>query len=231
MKFNIEKYYLRSFSFHDLLGPQERKFVAENLVVKEYKKGQLLFKEGNLSKGIYIIKKGKVKMYKTDEEGREYILYIYKKEEYFGYRPLLGDEPHPVSVAALDNVAVSFIPKEVFITLLESSEAIARKLLINLAKEFSVLINKMTVFSQHSVKERVAISLLILSRVYNPPESKEQVISLNREDLAAFVGTAKESLVRMLRIFKDDGVIYTKGSKIVIIKPNALLNYVPNLLV
>lgn len=225
----IEKYYLKSFSFFELLSPQESLYIENNTVLREYKKGQSLFKEGSLSKGVYILRKGKVKLFRTDSEGRERILYIYKRGEYFGYRPLLGEEPHPVSATAIDNVTVTFIPREVFLHLLENSEAIARKLLVNLAKEFSVWINKMTDFSQHTVKERVAVSLLILNKIYNSPDSKELVIPISREDFAGFVGTAKESLVRMLRIFKDDGIITTKGSKIILLKPKELLYYVPNL--
>lgn len=80
-------------------------------------------------------------------DGKESIVYIYKKGDYFGYRPLLADEPHPVSAMAMDKVVISFIPKEIFFSLLNKSQAFANKLLTNLSKEFSVWINKMTGFS------------------------------------------------------------------------------------
>jgi len=220
---------LKSFSFFDLMSEQEIRLAVDNSIIREYKKGQQLFKEGQFSKGVFVVKKGKVKLFKTDPEGRERILYIHKKGEYFAYRTILGEEPLPVSATVIDNAVLIFIPTDYFLQLLQNSESLSRKLLMNLAKEFTVWINKMTVFSQHPVKERVAISLLILSEIFRADDNKELVISINREDFAAFVGTAKESLVRMLRIFKDDGIISSKGSKIVILKPKALLHYVPNL--
>ncbi len=89
----------------------------------------------------------------------------------------------------------------------------------------------MTVFAQYGVKERVAFSLLILGKVFqkNDKTNPNLTISIGREDLASYVGTAKESLVRMLRTFKNEKIITTKGSKIVILKYNELLEIVANL--
>jgi CRP-like cAMP-binding protein len=223
--FNIEKYHLKSASLFDSLSYKESQLIKDNMVRKEFTKGECLFKERTFSKGIYIVKKGKVKIFQTNSDGKEGIVYIYKKGDYFGYRPLLADEPHPVSAVAMDNVVISFVPKESFMEVLLTSPSLAKELIVNLSKEFSVWINKMTVFSQHSVKDRVALSLLILHKVYQRnDDSKGVYITINRDDFAGFVGTAKETLVRMLRIFKDEKIITTKGTKIIILKHRALLN-------
>ncbi|MDP2387754.1 MAG: Crp/Fnr family transcriptional regulator [Bacteroidota bacterium] len=227
MDFSIEKYHLKSSSLFDFLTPEETQLVKGKMVRKEFLKGECLFKEKSYSKGIYIIRKGKVKIFQTNAEGKQSIVYIYKKGDYFGYRPLLANEPNPVSAVALDNTIVSFIPSDLFSNLLSRSSHLARNLLIVLSKEFSVWINKMTIFSQYGVKERVALSLLILNNVYQKKEEEKNVaISINREDFAGFVGTAKETLVRMLRTFKDEKIITSKGTKIIILKPKALLNIV-----
>ncbi|MBK6984442.1 MAG: Crp/Fnr family transcriptional regulator [Bacteroidetes bacterium] len=231
MEFNIEKYHLKSSSLFDSLSIAESQLIKEGIIRKEFLKGECLFKEHSFSKGVYIIKKGKVKIFQTNSDGKEGIVYIYKKGDYFGYRPLLAEEPHPVSAVAMDNVIVSFVPKELFLEILETSATLAKELIVNLSKEFSVWINKMTIFSQHSVKDKVALSLLILNKVYqrNDDSSKSVFISINRDDFAGFVGTAKETLVRMLRIFKDEKIITTKGTKIIILKHRVLLNMVENM--
>jgi CRP-like cAMP-binding protein len=228
MEFNIEKYHLKSFSLFDFLPLKETKLVKNKLIRKEYTKGEYLFKEKSYSRGIYIVRKGKIKIFQTNGDGKQSIVYIYKKGDFFGYRPLVADEPHPVSAMAMDNVVVSFIPKDFFMILLSKSSVLANNLLVNLSKEFSVWINKMTVFSQYGVKERVALSLLILNQVYKRggDSATSSSISINRDDFAGFVGTAKETLVRMLRIFKDEKIITTKGTKIVILKQRTLLNMV-----
>ncbi|OFY84095.1 MAG: hypothetical protein A3F72_19645 [Bacteroidetes bacterium RIFCSPLOWO2_12_FULL_35_15] len=228
MGFNIEKYYLKSSLLFDFLSAQETKLVKNKLIRKEYFKGEFLFKERSFSKGIYIIRKGKVKIFQTNSEGKQSIVYIYKKGDFFGYRPLLADEPHPVSAVAMDTTVISFISKDLFFNLVAKSATLDKQLLVTLSKEFSVWINKMTIFSQYGVKERVALSLLILNEVYQRNENNSYPvnISINRDDLAGFVGTAKETLVRMLRNFKDEKIITTKGTKINILKHKALLNIV-----
>jgi len=231
MNANIDKYHLKSASLFDFLTWEEAARVKKSLSRIEYRKKQTLFRENSFSKGVYLIRKGKVKIYKTNSDGKESIVYIYKKGDYFGYRPLLANEPHPVTAGAIDNVVVSFIPKHIFMEVLEDSSTLAQELLISLSREFSVWINKMTIFSQYAVKRRVALSLLILSRMYETAGSgnKRLIVSLSRDDFAGFVGTAKETLVRMLRIFKDEKIISAKGTKIVILRPKALLNYVESI--
>ncbi len=166
MEYNIEKYHLKSSSFFDFLTASEALLLKDKMTRIEYKKGEYMFKQNSFSKGVYIIRKGKVKIFQTNADGKQSIVYIYKKGDYFGYRPLLAEEPHPVSAMAMDQVVVSFIPREIFNSIISKSSHLARKLLGVLSKEFSVWINKMTIFSQYAVKERVALSLLILCSVY-----------------------------------------------------------------
>ncbi|PBQ33686.1 hypothetical protein CNR22_18510 [Sphingobacteriaceae bacterium] len=225
MNFTTEKYYLKSSSFFDHLSKKESAFIKNKMVRKEYKPGQILFKEGTYSRGIYIVKKGKIKIFQTNGEGKESIVYLYRKNDFFGYRPLLGDDPHPTSAAAVDTVVVSYIPAEVFLETLENSTALAKRLLVNLSKEFSVWINKLSTFSTSSVKERIAISLLIFNEIYHIDHSKNKytVISINRNDFAAFVGTAKENLVRILRVFKDEKIIASKRTNLTVLNQKALM--------
>jgi CRP-like cAMP-binding protein len=228
MEYNIEKYHLKSSSLFDFLTASEALLLKDKMTRIEYKKGEYMFKQKSFSKGVYIIRKGKVKIFQTNTDGKQSIVYIYKKGDYFGYRPLLAEEPHPVSAMAMDQVVVSFIPRELFNNMISKSSHLARKLLGVLSKEFSVWINKMTIFSQYAVKERVALSLLILSNVYqrNEEDLKSVKIAISRDDFAGFVGTAKETLVRMLRIFKDQNIITSKGTKITIVKPKLLWDMV-----
>jgi len=223
MSFQIEKYYLKSTSFFSFLSEPELMLLKNRMQRKDYTKGEVLFREGSNSRGVYLLRKGKVKIFQTNHDGKETIIYIYKKGDYFGYRPLLADEPHPVTAVAMEGVSASFIPREVFIHQLHRSPHLAKNILTVLSKEFSVWVNKISFFAQHGVKERVALALLILNQVYqNNDEQKHGVIAINRDDFAAYVGTAKETLVRMLRTFKDEKLITSKGTKIILQKPKAI---------
>jgi CRP-like cAMP-binding protein len=223
MSFQIEKYHFNTDSILDGLPDKELNLLQSNIIRKEEKKGKIIFKAGTTSKGLYILKRGKVKIYQINKDGKEQIVYIYSKDEMMGYRPLLCNEPHPVNAAALSDCVIYFIPADVFLHALNNSPILGRRLLVNLSHEFNVWINKISIFAQQPVLERVALSLLILNEKYRTNKQKANVvIDLSRDDLANYVGTTIETLVRMLRLFKDKNIIQTEGRRITILKPRDL---------
>ena len=227
MQFNIEKYYLDAPAFFKFLKDDELDAVKKSMVSREIAKGEFLFQEGTTAKAIYVIQKGKVKIFQVSREGKESIISIYKSGDFFGYRLLLADDPVPLSAKAIENTVVWVFPGKLFFNLLDTSASFTKKLIVHLSKEFTAWVNKVALFSQYGVRERVAMSLLILERVYSTGRDLNQpVISITRDDLAAYVGTAKETLVRMLRQFKDEEIIRTKGSRIMIHNRGALMEMV-----
>ena len=231
MNFDIDKYHLKSNALFDNLSVEDLAVVKKKWNKAEYQKGDVLFKEKSYSKGIYVVRKGKVKIFQSNADGKQSLVYIYKKGDYFGHRPLLANEPHPVSAVVMINAVITFIPKETFFTILNRSSGFAKSLLHDLSKEFTVWVNKTTLFTQFGLRERIALSLLILHKIYQRDENstKVTVITIGREDFASFVGTAKETLVRMLRKFKDEKLITSRGSKIIILKHKALMNLLESL--
>jgi CRP-like cAMP-binding protein len=181
-------------------------------------KKKVLFRQGSTPRGIYILRSGKLKVYQTNYDGSIQILFIYSADELFGYRPLLSDELQPVSVAALEDCELMFIEKEVFLDLLKHSHTLNNQLLVSLCHEFTVLINRMNVFAQRGIKERLALALLLLNEKYASPNDKEGVaeIIITRTDLANFVGTSLENIVRTMNYFRERKLIHTVGKSIFI---------------
>lgn len=223
-KFQIEKYHFKTESIFDSLSERDTTLLKKNIQIKEEKGGKNIFREGAYSKGVYILKKGTVKIYQINNDGKEQIVYIYSKGEMMGYRPLLCKEKHPVTAATLEECTLYFIPATQFIKVLDRSPALARKLLENLSYEFMVWTNKISTFAQQPVLGRVATSLLILNEKYKREKQVGPVvINLSREDIASYVGTTIESLVRMLRYLKDEKVISSHGRKITILDTQSLV--------
>jgi CRP-like cAMP-binding protein len=222
MGFNIGKYHFKKQSILDNLPFDDLQLLQENLVQIELKKGNILFKEKSYSKGMYILKKGKIKIYKTNSQGQTYIVYIYAKDELLSYRALLCNEPHPVSAEALEDCMLFFIPKNILLQALQTSPVLSNLLLTNLSHEFAVWINTISFFAQQPVKEKVALALLILNEKYKKKNVDVSTINLSRNDLANYVGTTKETLVRMLRLLKDEKIIHTQGRKINVLTPHRL---------
>lgn len=188
------------------------------MTVKQFKKGQNIFTEGTYPAGIYFIKKGKVKKFKTLNGGKEQIIYVCKEGELLGYASFLSEERYPDSAASLTDAVIGFIPKEKLVLLLDEYDELSKMLIKNLSHEYGVLVNFIATFTQKTVRERVALTLLILHEKFkdDTTENCEVQIVLTREDFANIVGTAVETLVRLLHDFKEEKLIETQGRKIII---------------
>lgn len=220
---DISRYYFNSKPVINILPTADQKLFREHLQLRKVRKGKDLFREGSYPKGVYILKRGNVKLYQQTPKGNEQIIYIYTAGEMFGYRPLLCDDQHPASARTLEECGVYFLPAPHFISVLQKSAALSRILLKNLSQEFAVWVNLLGAFGQKSAKERMALALLILHEKYKRPGRERSVdIMLSRTDLAAFIGTTIETVARLIGKFKAEGLIKTYGRRITITDAKSL---------
>lgn len=172
-----------------------------------FKKGKLIFYEEGISTGIFLVKRGRAKIYKTGIYGKDQIFYIYKRGDLFGYHALLANEKYEDSCEALEDCEILFINRTDFDHLLEKIKRLKLLFIQNMSHEFGVLVNTITILAQKPLRERLALYLLILNERYSDKESKKAKINLPREDLANIIGTARESLGRLLKEFKEENLI------------------------
>ena len=214
--FPFEKWSFSTSSILNTLTEEEYHFLIERQGVQRYKKGEVIFREGIVPSGIYFIHAGKIKKYKTGNSGKEQIIYIANKNELIGYHAVLSEERYPDSAAALEDSQITFIPKEDFLHVLHTSAAFASRLLKILSHDYSVLANNISVFTQGTAAERLAIALILIrekSKI-ETPVGQETMIDISRSDLANMAGLAKENVIRLLKEFKSEGIIETTGRKI-----------------
>ena len=223
--FPIDQWNLKSGSVLTALPLEELEMLTANMSEERYSKGQNIFREGGYPTGIFFIREGKVKKYKVDKEGREQIIYVANSGELIGYHALLAEERYPDAAATLEESKIAFIPKEDFLDVLNTSKVLSQRLLKTLSHEFSVFANSLALFAQRSVRERFAMQLVLMREKYkqNFTPGMEVEINMSREDLASLVGTVRENILRILRDFKDEGILETKGRKIIIKDVNKLL--------
>jgi CRP-like cAMP-binding protein len=190
-----------------------------------YKKGEIIFREGAYPSGIYYINDGKAKKYKVDKEGREQIIYVANSGELLGYHAILSSDNFFDSAAVLEESTITFIPREDFLQALNYSGVLNRRLLKTLSHEFAVLANSLTMFAQRSVRERLALQLIVIREKYkvNFEPGMPVEINMSRDDLASLVGTARENVVRMLSEFKAEGTVETNGRKIIVLDVKKLI--------
>lgn len=200
------------------LSSAEKTLVMEQTEELTFKKGKLIFYEEGIPTGVFLMKSGRAKIYKTGLEGKDQIFYIYKAGDLFGYHALLCNEKYEDSCESLEDCKVLFISKTNFDKLVDTIPHLKQLLIQNMSHEFGVLVNTITVLAQKSLRERLALWLLILNEKYYNDQ-----IELSREDLANLVGTARESLGRLLKGFKEENLINISGRSIKCLQTSKLL--------
>jgi CRP-like cAMP-binding protein len=189
---------------------------------RTYKKKEQLFEEEKRPRGVYCINRGKVKVFKRGIDGKEQIVHLAREGDLLGYRAMFSEENYPVGAAALEECSVCFIPRDSFYKILKSAPDLYERLLRQACRELAVMTGKVTNLAQKTVRERAAIGLLHLRDIYSDEHGDPVTLNLTREDLANIVGTATETLIRLLHVLKDENVIESKGRKITIIDVEAL---------
>jgi len=181
-----------------------------------HRKGQILYYEGTKPLGIFCINEGVIKVYKTASNGKEQIIYLAKPGDFLGYYALLGEESYNNSATIIKDAKICFIPKEAFLSSLMKNSDFFKRITKQLSHELGVMEEKLTDSSQKSIRERLAFLLLQLANSYGVDGDQPQEINLvlTREELAGMVGTATESVIRLLSEFKRDGLIELNGKKI-----------------
>lgn len=207
----------RGDSLFCLCTPSETENINEHKIGNFYKKGQIIFHENAHPVCLYCMSSGTVKLSKTSVGGREQILRIAHSGNFLGYRALLTNTPYHFTATALEDTYLCVVPKSEFINLLHNNAKFYEALMALVCKDAEEAENKVAELSFKPVRGRVAEALLLLATAY-----KSNEISLPREDLASFVGTVKETLIRSIGELRDEKIITIDKRKIKIIDANKL---------
>lgn len=197
----------------------------EHKTTNAYKKGQVVFYEGNQAYGLYCVFSGRIKLYKTGVDGKQQIVRIAGPGDLLGYRSLFAQEPYHATAEALEEATICCIDKNAFFPVLAKNPTLAINIIKKLSKELRAAEDLATSIAQRSVRERMAELLLMLKETYGKPAKKGIRISLelSREEMAEMIGITQETAIRLLSEFKQDGLIDVKDREITILKPDVLL--------
>lgn len=211
--------------FIDSSGIETLENLKDGNRTKKFNKKDTIFFEGDYPNFIYFIKSGKVKTSKMNEDGKDFVTGLHKEGDFIGYMPLIKESDFEESAIALEDCELSLIPREEFVKLLSSSKEVSNKFIRMLAGSVTEKQDELLNLAYDSVRKRVADALLKLAETYKNEENDQFSMAISRDDLAAIVGTATESVIRTLSEFKADGYISIKGSNITILKMDELKNF------
>lgn len=182
--------------------------------VKHYKKGSLVYAEKTRIKGCYFIYSGIIKIYQTGSEGKEQIIKFEKEGNIFGFRSVIRKEPACTSVEVLTDAILCYIPDTVLLDSIKNNSNFAYDLMQIACKELGESNRYIKDIAQKPVKGRLAEILMMLASDFGIESDGTLKLTISREDLSNFVGTATETVIRLLSDYKAEGLVESKGRKI-----------------
>lgn len=190
------------------------KQLIENHKYRTFKKKQIVHFAGEDVAGIYMIISGRIKTVKMADDGRELITGIYEKDDFIGTNVIFSEDTYADVAIAMDDSTLCFFPLKEFDELLGKYPDIAKQFIKLLSNEIREKENQLLQIAYHSVRKRIAEAILRYAR-HNSKNG--EALSLTRTDLAAFSGTATETVSRTLTEFKNEGLLEKTNSEIVIL--------------
>jgi CRP-like cAMP-binding protein len=205
------------------LTPEEVEKVLLEKTQSSYKKGTYIYHEGNRITGCYLVMNGILKIFKTGIDGKEQIIRFAKPFDIIGFRSVLSGELACTTAKTLEDCTLCYIPQESLFYLVKNNGNFSLELLQLSCRELGEANEYITDIAQKTVRERLAEILIHLKENFGLDKENILQISLTREELANIVGTATESVIRLLSEFKSDNVLEINGRKIKILNYKALI--------
>lgn len=197
-----------------------KNFVDDNGKELIFKKGESIFEQGKHSNYIYLLRKGIVKTFKIDENGKELTTSLLKEDDLFGYASLMQNIPYQESATAVENAEVSALAKEALKDVLMKNQRVTLELIELLSDNLSEIKEQLLQMAYGSVRRKTAATILQFADKMN--FKRKDHLRISRNDLASVAGIATESLIRTLSSFNKEGLIEIEGRNIKILDLEAL---------
>lgn len=213
-----EKCIENSDSVFNFLTESEKTVLANNHTCYHYKRGDIIYKEGEKPPGLICLSSGKVKIFKEGVGGREQIVRMAKPVGFIGYRALFAGQNYIASAVAIEDSTVCIIEKESLFKLLHSNAELTLRLIKSLATELGFSNSRTVTLTQKHIRGRLAESLLFLKDTYGFEDDSSTIkVYLSREDIANLSNMTTSNAIRTLSTFASEQVIALDGRKIKII--------------
>lgn len=201
--------------------------VSHTKTMNTYKKGHIIFYQGNPPFGLYCISSGKIKISKIGNDGKESIIRIADGGDVLGHRSLFSNENYTATATAMEDTRICFMDKKFIFKKIQEQPSMALNIIQKLSLEMGAAETKNASMSQKNVRERLAELFITLSNTYGVVE-KNRIkldIKLTREEIGSMIGTASETVIRFITEFKDEGLIEQEGKVIYVIDKERLLEF------
>ncbi|MFY0255275.1 cyclic nucleotide-binding domain-containing protein [Chitinophaga sp. 30R24] len=178
---------------------------------------ETVYKEGSTPRYLFYIRKGKVKTVKTHEDGKDLVIGLYKKGDFFGYVALLEDAPYKATAIVMEDTELLLIPREDAEEIFKRTPYLVTEFVRMMAQNLTEKEDRLLGIAYNTLRKKVASALIHLRNKYQQPEAENFTIRISREELASVAGTATESLIRTLGDFKSEQLIAISSGSITLL--------------
>ncbi len=192
--------------------------LADQFDIESYRKKQIIYEEGKRPRYLYYLSKGKIKGFKTHSDGKEYITDLFSQGDFIGYSAIIEGGNYDHSAIVLEDAEIMRMPKDEFLQMIYNDISIATKFIRIFSQNVKDKEERLLTLAYSSLRKRVAQALVDIHTKFGG----DKPIEISREDIAQYVGTATESLIRTLSDFKAEKLIEIKEGKIAISKIDKL---------
>lgn len=204
--------------FFELISPVLRSSIEAKAVLKKYKRGEVVYRQGDKPAGLYIVKKGILGLVSVSEKGNEHLLRFFRTGQLFGHRSYFSEEEYHASSTCLEASEVYFLSSTIFENLVKEDTSLWRHIVVRLARELRLAETQRVEISDHGVITRVAHALVYLKEVH--PD-----YDWTRKEIAEFLDSTSPTIVRVLARLEERKMIALQGRKIKILDRQGLLDF------
>ncbi len=222
MKFNSEDFFkiCNGIPFLACLSPRELSDIESVVIVKKFYKNQIIVLEEEEAAYFYFIISGKVKVIHYNEAGKELMLAIHKRYDYFGEMSILDGKTSPATIVAMDDCTIGFITRSNFVKLVMSNEKSLQKIIALLCSRLRDAWSMLNILGFAEAGEKVRAALKIFSQKFGTPEKNGIIINikLTHKDLANFAAVSRETASRIISSLMKAGEIEMIDNKYFLLK-------------
>jgi CRP/FNR family transcriptional regulator len=214
---------MKELAIFSTLEYEEKEKIGALAGKKVYRKNESIFREGDPADAIYLIKFGRVRLFKVSGEGREITLDILKEDDMFGENTFFDDTLHTMSARALEDTFICSCQKDHFSILLQNA-AVSLKIIQLLGKKLNDYTDQVASIAFRDVRGRIAATLLRLAGDYGAasPEGVVINIDLTHQDIGSLVNASRVMVTKILGSLRQEGIIDTRGQRIILLNMDKL---------
>ena len=219
--------YLRKLPVFADLEAADLAAIGRITAERRVERNRTVFAEGDPGEGFHFIRSGKVKVFKSSEDGKEHILNILGPGDVFAEVLLFNEAPYPASATAIEDSVIGVIRNRDLEALLVDYPKIAVRIIRVMSKKLQYIQSRIKLLALSDSQAKVAQALDYLTERYGRQTDRgwEVALEINRQDLANMAGTTRETVSRVFRTLKDDGVIDDDERRLVVRDRRRLRDY------